>query len=154
MSHRRPLDRIAVALDTADWRAFRGWCELFGPRVGVLKVGLEAFLRWGARAVGTARAAGSDVFLDLKLHDIPKTVELATANVVPLGARFLTVHEPPSTVRGAAGGRGDSGLGLLGITYLTSMSEEEVRLVYGLPPERSVAEAIVEKALRDGFDGA
>ena len=54
-SERDPLDRLAIALDTANWDTFEGWCEQFGPRVGVLKVGLEAFVKWGPEAVAVAR---------------------------------------------------------------------------------------------------
>ena len=60
-----PLSRVAVALDTADEATFERWCELFGPRVGMLKVGLEAFVRWGPRAVERAQRSGSATFLDL-----------------------------------------------------------------------------------------
>ncbi|HSM49948.1 MAG TPA: orotidine 5'-phosphate decarboxylase / HUMPS family protein, partial [Thermoanaerobaculia bacterium] len=86
------LERLAVALDTADWGRFRAWTELFGPRVGYLKVGLEAYVRFGPRAVEQARSSGARVFLDLKLHDIPNTVAGATAAARELGASLLTLH--------------------------------------------------------------
>ena len=59
---------IAVALDTDDWTQFESWCDTFGPRVGALKVGLEAFVRWGRPAVERARRSAGDggrLFLDL-----------------------------------------------------------------------------------------
>ena len=68
------LSQVAVALDTSDRATFEHWCALFGPRVGVLKVGLEAYVRWGPSAVEIARRHARAVFLDLKLHDIPNTV--------------------------------------------------------------------------------
>ncbi|NHZ73763.1 MAG: orotidine-5'-phosphate decarboxylase, partial [Nitrospirae bacterium] len=73
-SERDPLDHLVIALDTSDRVTFERWCEQYGPRVGVLKVGLEAFVRWGYEAVDVARLHGRRVFLDLKLHDIPNTV--------------------------------------------------------------------------------
>ena len=87
-----PLSRVIVALDTADWDTFNRWCRLFGPRVGMLKVGLEAFTRWGPVAVERANEAAAGVFLDLKLHDIPQTVAGAVVAARGLGVRLLTVH--------------------------------------------------------------
>jgi len=63
----------------------------------MLKVGLELYVEAGPGAVALGREAGLPVFLDLKLHDIPETVERAVARASALGARMLTVH--------AAGGR-------------------------------------------------
>ncbi len=122
---RSPLERVAVALDTADRETFRGWCRTFGPRVGVLKVGLEGFCRWGPWAVEEARAHAAAVFLDLKLHDIPKTVAGAVAACRDLGVDLLTVHGGGGTAmleaaRGAAGDR----LRLLAVTLLTHLDAD------------------------------
>ena len=73
------LSRVVVALDTADRDELRRWTDYFGPRVGVLKVGLEAFVRWGPEVVAEVRDRAAAVFLDLKLHDIPNTVAGAVA---------------------------------------------------------------------------
>ena len=91
MSDQR-IPYLAIALDTPDWSEFTEWVDRFGPRAGVLKVGLEAFVRWGPRAVERARDSGADIFLDLKLHDIPNTVAGAAASAADLGVRYLTVH--------------------------------------------------------------
>ncbi|MDX1500970.1 MAG: orotidine-5'-phosphate decarboxylase [Thermoanaerobaculia bacterium] len=122
------LDRVAVALDTSSWDRFEGWCRLFGPRVGALKVGLEAYLTWGERAVRTAGRWGERVFLDLKLHDIPTTVARAVRAVRRLEeVDYLTVH--------AAGGRpmltaaaeaAHERPALLAVTLLTHLDEEEL----------------------------
>ena len=58
----------------------------------MLKVGLELFVQAGPEAVAIGQASGLPVFLDLKLHDIPETVERAVARCAALGARLLTVH--------------------------------------------------------------
>ena len=86
-----PLSRVAVALDTPQREDFRRWARFFGPRVGVLKVGLEAFVSWGRGAVEEAAEHGA-VFLDLKLHDIPNTVAGAVRAARRLGVRYLTLH--------------------------------------------------------------
>jgi orotidine-5'-phosphate decarboxylase len=123
-----PLERVAVALDTPDRNEFRRWCAFFGPRVGVLKVGLEAFVRWGPDAVAEARGAGRAVFLDLKLHDIPNTVAGAVGAAAALGVDYLTVH--------AGGGEAmlrtaveaaKSGPRILAVTVLTSLDDDALR---------------------------
>lgn len=125
-SRTRALDRVAVALDTAEWERFEGWCRVFGPRVGLLKVGLEAFTRWGPRAVETAQAHGHGVFLDLKLHDIPHTVTGAVGAVRRLGVRLLTLHAAGGSRMLAAAVEAASGqIDLLGVTLLTHIGERE-----------------------------
>lgn len=118
------LSQLAVALDTDDRAAFSAWCRRFGPRVGVLKVGLEAFVRWGPGVVEEARDAGHAVFLDLKLHDIPNTVAGAVRSARRLGVRFLTVHAGggPAMLRAAADAAGDE-LTILAVTLLTHLDE-------------------------------
>jgi orotidine-5'-phosphate decarboxylase len=119
-----PLARVAVPLDTADRETFRRWCRFYGPRVGVLKVGLEAFTRWGPAAVAEAAEHAGAVFLDLKLHDIPNTVAGAVRAVRGLGARLLTVHAGggPAMLAAAADAAGGD-IDLLAVTLLTHLDE-------------------------------
>lgn len=119
------LERLAVALDTADWERFDAWCALFGPRVGYLKVGLEAYVRFGPRAVERARASGARVFLDLKLHDIPNTVAGAVGAARELGVSLLTLHAGGGRAMLAAAVEAARGeLGLLAVTVLTHLDPE------------------------------
>ena len=121
----RVARQVAVALDTSDWSTFRSWCETFGPRVGVLKVGLEAHTRWGPKAVELARRHAHGVFLDLKLHDIPNTVAGAVAAARDQGVDYLTIHAGggPRMLEAAAEAAGDR-LKLLGVTLLTHLDDE------------------------------
>lgn len=116
------LAKIAVALDTADWQEFVDWCAFFGPRVGTLKIGLEAFLRWGSRAVEEALGSTESIFLDLKLHDIPNTVAGAVRSVRALGVRYLTVHAGggPAMLE-AAVAESEGEIELLAVTLLTHL---------------------------------
>jgi orotidine-5'-phosphate decarboxylase len=137
MSEREtPIERLAVALDTPDWATFEGWADRFGPRVGFLKVGLEAYVRWGPAAVVRARAAGARIFLDLKLHDIPNTVAGAVAAASDLGVELLTLHAgggPTMMVAAAeAAERSGAGLQLLAVTVLTHLEAAELERL-GLP---------------------
>ncbi len=85
-------DRIIVALDLADPREIDVLCAALAGKVRMLKVGLQLFLSQGPSIVGEIRRAGFDVFLDLKLHDIPNTVAGAVAAASDLGVDLLTVH--------------------------------------------------------------
>ncbi|MGE0640780.1 MAG: orotidine-5'-phosphate decarboxylase [Thermoanaerobaculia bacterium] len=119
-----PLAAVAVALDTADRATFDRWLELFGPRVGVLKVGLEAFVRWGPPAVEAARRHARALFLDLKLHDIPNTVAGAVRSACDLGVDYLTIHASGGRAMIAAATEAAAGrLTILAVTVLTHLDE-------------------------------
>lgn len=124
-AQKAPLDRVVVALDTADWETFRRWCTFFGRRVGALKIGLEAFVRWGPKSVEVAREEARAVFLDLKLHDIPHTVAGAVRSVRSLGADLLTVHAAGGAeMLQAAVEAADDRVRILAVTVLTHLDEQ------------------------------
>jgi orotidine-5'-phosphate decarboxylase len=87
----RPPDPIALALDVSDLDEAERLARLLMPAVGVLKIGLELFWAQGPEAVRRIGAHGP-VFVDCKLHDIPTTVECASANVARLGVAMFNVH--------------------------------------------------------------
>ncbi|MDX1643344.1 MAG: orotidine-5'-phosphate decarboxylase [Thermoanaerobaculia bacterium] len=143
------IAHLAVALDTADWGEFRSWCERFGPRAGVLKVGLEAYLRWGPRAAEVALESGAKLFLDLKLHDIPNTVEGATRSAADLGASYLTVHAGGGSVMMESAATAAEGrLSVLAVTLLTHLDRAELaRLdLAGEPQERVTSWAALARS--------
>lgn len=151
------IAHLAVALDTAEWSEFDGWCERFGSRAGVLKVGLEAYVRWGPRAVERALETGAEVFLDLKLNDIPNTVRGAVRAAAAMGVGYLTVHasggktmlEAAAEAAQTAGGR----LSVLAVTLLTHLDAAELeRLDLPGRPESRVA-AWAELAREAGSAG-
>ncbi|MHB8878815.1 MAG: orotidine 5'-phosphate decarboxylase / HUMPS family protein, partial [Myxococcaceae bacterium] len=99
------------------------------PHVGWAKVGLSLFVEHGPAAVQAFLSLGARVFLDLKLHDIPNTVELAAGRAAALGASLLTVHASggaamvQAACRGAREGAARKGLPpprVLAVTVLTS----------------------------------
>lgn len=125
-----PRNHLAFAVDYPAFNDARPILERLAGIVGVAKIGLELFTRDGPDAVRAARALGFDVFLDLKLHDIPETVERAVANACALGVRFLTVHTSGghamlerAATRAAAE---NTGLTLLGVTVLTSLDQNDL----------------------------
>ena len=83
---------LALALDVSDLNEAVRLAKAVSPHMGVAKVGLQLFSAVGPRAVEAIRDTGLDVFLDVKLHDIPNTVGAAARVLGSLGARFLTIH--------------------------------------------------------------
>ena len=119
-----PSDRLIVALDTPSASSamelvaeLQGLCHWF-------KVGMELFYSAGGHIVTDLRDRGFEVFLDLKLHDIPNTVAGAVRSVSGLGASLLTIHAAggESMMRAAAEVSSHSDApALLAVTVLTSM---------------------------------
>ncbi len=133
-------DRICAALDFASWREAEPFARAIAPAVGMLKVGLELFAAEGPLAVRGAAALGRPVFLDLKLHDIPSTVEGAARAAAATGAALVTVHAAGGAemIRAAVRGAGAKAR-ILAVTVLTSLDAAALEAV-GLagPPEAAV----------------
>lgn len=85
-------DRLALAFDVDDLIAARRLARSLRPYFGVAKVGLELYTAAGPEGVGMLIDLGFDVFLDLKLHDIPTTVGKAAKVAGAFGVSYLTVH--------------------------------------------------------------
>jgi orotidine-5'-phosphate decarboxylase len=120
-------ERLIVALDTPDVAAAEALVAELGDGVVFYKIGMELIYGGGGLALaGRLIGAGKQVFVDLKLHDIPNTVAKATAQIARLGATFLTVHGYPQTMRAALEGAGGSGLKLLGVSVLTSSDDSDL----------------------------
>jgi orotidine-5'-phosphate decarboxylase len=86
-----PANPIAVALDVSDLDEADALARALGPHVGLLKIGFELFWAYGPEAVRRIAPHGQ-VFMDAKLHDIPTTVERASATIARLGVRMFNVH--------------------------------------------------------------
>jgi orotidine-5'-phosphate decarboxylase len=84
--------RLALALDLDDLVAATRMAKRLKPWFGVAKVGLELFAAAGPEAISAFTDMGYEVFLDLKLHDIPTTVRKASQVIGSLGVSYLTVH--------------------------------------------------------------
>ena len=119
---------IILALDTPQLDVARRWVDCTQESIGAYKLGLEFFLTHGSEGVKQIQAVSDvDIFLDLKLHDIPNTVGKAALQVASLSPKFLTVH--------AAGGQAMiksaviscPDVAITAVTVLTSLSENDVQ---------------------------
>jgi orotidine-5'-phosphate decarboxylase len=144
---------IIVALDFEDATRARTLIERLGSSVDFYKVGMELYAAEGMQFVRELTGTGKQVFLDLKLYDIPETVKRATAQVAKTGARFLTVHGSNAVMRAAVEGRGASRLSLLAVTVLTSFDQEDLAEL-GYPSRIEDLVALrVKNAMAAGIDG-
>ncbi len=132
---------IAVALDTADLDTALAWAGAVAPHVSCLKVGLELFCAHGLAAVQQVRdCSGLDLFLDLKLHDIPATVAGAAQALAGLAPTYLTVHAAGGPVMIAAAADAVPQTRIAGVTVLTSLSASQLdRIGLSGPPSDAVA---------------
>jgi orotidine-5'-phosphate decarboxylase len=147
----RPVRPIAIALDVSDLDHAERLAGILEPEVGIFKVGLELFWASGPEAVRRISPLGP-VFVDCKLHDIPNTVERASANVARLGVAMFNVHAlggeamMRAAADGARRGADDAGVDppmVLGVTVLSSNAGE------GLASPTSLA----WEAKQAGLDG-
>jgi orotidine-5'-phosphate decarboxylase len=150
----KPSDRICAALDFGSWREAEPFARTVAPAVGMLKVGLELFVAEGPPAVRAAAALGRPVFLDLKLHDIPNTVEGAARSAAVSGASLLTVHASggPAMIRAAVKGAGAS-VRVLAVTVLTSMDDAALSAVGLAGPAEAAVVRLARLAVDAGAGG-
>jgi orotidine-5'-phosphate decarboxylase len=121
-------DRIIVPLDVPTAQAARELVKAIGGTVGFFKVGNQLFTSAGPEIVKEVQAAGSKVFLDLKYHDIPNTVQHAVMSASALGIDMLTIHLSGGRAmcEAAVMGRGISNVLILGVTVLTSLNNSSI----------------------------
>jgi orotidine-5'-phosphate decarboxylase len=151
--------RMFVALDVRDTAAARALVDRLDQDVTAYKVGLELMFSGGSESglefVQSLVDEGKIVFLDVKLLDIPNTVESAVRNIAKLGVGYLTVHGVDrKTLDAAVKGRGQSKLQLLAVTVLTSLDAVDLdeQGIAGKPPAELVRHRS-RLAKAAGFDG-
>ena len=122
--HKAP---IVLAVDTPDLAIAIQWVKATQDHVSVFKLGLEFFLTFGSDGVKAINdVTDSDIFLDLKLHDIPHTVSGAAKAVAHLSPRYLTVHASGGSAMIRAAVEASPNTHVTGVTILTSLSEDDV----------------------------
>ncbi|MGH3099041.1 MAG: orotidine-5'-phosphate decarboxylase [Streptosporangiales bacterium] len=131
---------VAVALDTGNLETAASWANAVSPHVSTLKVGLQLYMRYGPQVVASVRGgSGADIFLDLKLHDIPATVAGAARAVAPLHPSLLTVHATGgrAMIRAAVDALPDTRVAA--VTLLTSLTDDDLaELGWSQPPPDAV----------------
>lgn len=140
--------KLALALDTDDLVAAHRLAVQMRPWFGVAKIGLELFSAAGPDAIGSLRDLGYQVFLDLKLFDIPTTVNRATRVLGALGVEYLTMH--------AHGGLDMLKAGVEGLyqgAELAGLDNPVALAVTVLTSDGSAPEHIVPNRVRTALEG-
>ncbi|BDV43100.1 orotidine 5'-phosphate decarboxylase [Geotalea uraniireducens] len=152
--------KIIFALDTSDFAHVQYWAETLAGRVGMFKIGKQLYTACGPAAVRMIQKFGGEVFLDLKFHDIPNTVAMASLEAARLGVKLFNLH--------ALGGyemmartvdaldnefKGAERAKVLAVTILTSSSDETLRQVGIDKPVAEMVVRLAELAQRAGIDG-
>ena len=145
--------RLIVPLDLPSVAEARAMVEMLGDSVSFYKVGLELFASDGMTLARELKAAGKQVFLDWKLHDIGTTVQRAASVLAQSGCDFLTVHGEPQVMASAVRGKGSSNLKVLAVTVLTSLSDEDLAEVGYHETARALVERRIHQAIAAGCDG-
>jgi orotidine-5'-phosphate decarboxylase len=118
---------IILAVDTRDFDTAQRWVEATRDSVAVYKLGLEFFLTFGSEGVSKIKNDfGVEIFLDLKLHDIPNTVSSAAHAISDINPRFLTVHASGGSAMVKAAVEAVPHIDITAVTILTSLSEEDL----------------------------
>lgn len=142
---------IILAVDTKDLVTARKWIEATRDHVGIYKLGLEFFLTFGADGVNTLKNEFEvEIFLDLKLHDIPNTVSSAAKAISSINPRFLTVHASggPAMVRAAVDAVPH--IDITAVTILTSLSENDLFQIGFAQSSLESVVALAELSVRSG----
>ena len=117
---------IILALDTKDLDQAASWIKASNDFIDHYKIGLEFFLRHGSDGIKRLRqVAAFELFLDLKLYDIPNTVKGAVESVSDLAPKFLTVHASGGSKMIKAAADALPGGSITAVTVLTSFSQSE-----------------------------
>ncbi len=148
-----PARRLIVALDVPTPLEAERLVQQLEDLSVVFKIGHQLAYTGGLTVAERLAKAGREVFLDLKLHDIPRTVEEGVRSLAGFGASFLTVHAYPQTMRAAVAGAAGSRLTLLAVTVLTSMNDDDATEAGYALPVAQLAERRAADAAEAGIGG-
>ena len=152
-------DFIALALDNVDdIDTLKALIRKTSESVGVYKLGLEQFTRFGPKALDLVRDVGRKIFLDLKFHDIPNTVAKAVRAACELNVDYLTIHTQGGLEMMKAAAEAASGAArrpkILGVTLLTSIGQEALNCELAVQMKTNLYVLhLAQKAVEAGIDG-
>jgi orotidine-5'-phosphate decarboxylase len=147
---------VIIACDFDNQKELRSFLSNFKKAKPFLKIGYQLFYATGSELISQLIEEGYDIFLDLKLCDIPNTVEHGIKNLARLGVKFITIHASGGIAMMSAAVKGASGTNakLLAVTQLTSVSQQILESELLIERKLSdVVEHYATNALTSGVHG-
>jgi len=150
----KAADKIIVALDVPSKKEALDLVEQLREQISFFKIGLQVYTAAGPEIVRDVLGTGANVFLDLKLYDIPNTVAHAVESAAELGVQMLTIHLSggEAMVRAALSARKNN-MSLLGVTVLTSLDETMIRALGISSTIEEQVSRLAKMGVAAGIDG-
>ena len=145
---------IIVALDEYDQIKFDKLLDQLDPELCMVKVGSVSYNSLGREAVTKAADKGFDIFLDLKLHDIPNTVNKSIQGLSDLPLKMMTVHTSGGLrmLEESVKATSDTNIKIFGVTVLTSLGDKDTEKIYKRNANDQVL-AMIKLAKESGIHG-
>ena len=145
---------IIVAFDEYKQSKFDKVLDQLDPNLCMVKIGSVSFNSLGREAVIKAANKGFDIFLDLKLHDIPNTVKKSIEGLADLPIKMMTVHTSGGLrmLQESVDAVKDTNIKIFGVTALTSLADEDTQTIYRCNAKDQVL-AMIELAMQSGIHG-
>ena len=145
---------IIVAIDEINFNKALNIINNLDSSKCMIKIGSVAFNSLGHKVIEYAAQKGFDIFLDLKLHDIPNTVKKSIQGLSLLPIKMLTVHTSGGIHMMTAAMEAVSGKGIkvFGVTVLTSLDDKDTNAIFKRTSSKQV-KAMIDEAVSAGIDG-
>ena len=145
---------IIVALDEYKKQKFEQVLDQLDPNLCMVKIGSVSFNSLGREVVIEAANKGFDIFLDLKLHDIPNTVKKSIEGLADLPIKMMTVHTSGGLkmLQASLDAVKDSNIKIFGVTALTSLADEDTQTIYRRNAIDQVL-SMIQLAVQSGIHG-
>ena len=122
--------RLIIALDTDDLYHVKKLSALFDPKLCLMKVGLQLYIAHGKKVLDYLSEQGFEIFLDLKLHDIPNTIGKAIKEIQKFNIKMTTIHSQGGVEMINAALDQSNDIKILAVSLLTSLDREDVSRLY------------------------
>ena len=122
--------RLIIALDTDDFNLVKKLSAFFDPKLCLMKVGLQLYIAHGKEVLEYLSEQGFEIFLDLKLHDIPNTVAKAIKEIQKFNIKMTTIHSQGGIEMINAALDQSNDIKILAVSLLTSLDKQDVSRLY------------------------
>ena len=145
---------IIVAVDETQLSSFKQTVDSLDSNLCMIKVGSVSFNAIGHEALSYVASQGFEIFLDLKLHDIPNTVKKSIEGLVSLPISMMTIHTSGGLemMKAAKKAVSDTDIKIFGVTALTSLSDEDTSTIFQRTASNQV-KAMLDLAQEAQIDG-